>query len=318
MKRRSALFLSALMLMLMFAGCSAAPSEDPGEDPGVTAKEDAVCPLESGDNIHTIAFVSDTQRWSGSTFDAVFDSIVADSGKYNIEYVVHTGDIIQEGGDPEAKWEAAKAAISKLDGKIPYGILAGNHDQVDGSDNPFEVYSKYFGDECYSGRDYEVASYENCRAHAQLVTIGSTDFVFVFISYGPNGECIKFANEVFAKYPDRVGVLCTHEYLTTDLELSDMGEYMLKKIVEQSENVKMVLCGHESGAGCYTITTFDGRQVVQILANYQDANNEGTILYLQINEETGKLEGISYSPVTNSDEGYRDSDADRFTADITW
>lgn len=312
MKKIIALILS-LSMLLAFSACAAKPV--PIDDP--TSNAEPVYALQSGDNIHTIALVSDTQKYGEKTYNELFDAIVADKGTYGIEYLVHTGDIIQEGGDLDAKWQVAKAAISKLDGVIPYGVLAGNHDQNVNSDAPFEAFSKYFGDETYEGCEYFAGSYADCQAHAQLVTIGSTDFIFVYLCSDPDIECMKFAGEMFEKYSDRVGVLCTHKYLEEDFEISETGEF-LSGIVRANENVKLVLCGHESAAGYADLKLDDGRVVPQIMADYQDANNEGSIMYLQIDEDAGTLTGISYSPITKSYDGYRDSDTDQFQIKLPW
>ena len=318
MRRCLSLFLVVAISTCMISCLSSCTKSEEINSDETDALSEVAFPLTSGDSIHTIAFISDTQRYDEKTFNEVFKSLVSDKEKYNIEYVIHTGDIIQESDDLDGEWQIAKTAISQLDGIIPYGILAGNHDQETNSDTPFALYSKYFGDESYKDCDYFAGSYSDCRAMAQLITIGSTDFIFVYISDGPDKGCIDFANEMFAKYSDRVGVLCTHKYLEADLDLDDMGEYMLKKIVEPNENVKLVLCGHESVAGFVTTKLSDGREIVQIIADYQDASNSGTLMYLQIDETENTLTAISYSPLSGSYDGYRDIETDQFRISLPW
>lgn len=312
MKRIIALILSFAML---FAFSACGKEEAPTDD--VTPTSEPAYTLQSGDDIHTIVLVSDTQRYDEKTFNELFDDIVADKDTYNIEYVAHTGDIIQEGGDINAKWQVAKDAIGKLNGVIPYGVLAGNHDQDVNSSAPFEVFSKYFGDDTYKDCEYFAGSYADCQAHAQLVTIGSTDFVFVYLCSDPDVDCMKFAGDMFAKYSDRVGVLCTHKYLDEDFEISETGN-LISGIVKANENVKLVLCGHESTAGYSELKLDDGRVVPQVIADYQDSNNKGTVMYLQIDEKAGTLTGISYSPITKSYDGYKDIDTDQFQIKLPW
>ncbi|AWI13483.1 hypothetical protein CQJ30_15800 [Caldibacillus thermoamylovorans] len=46
----------------------------------------------------------------------------------NIEYVFHTGDLVDE-YDDMAQWDVADRSMKVLDeANIPYGVLAGNHD----------------------------------------------------------------------------------------------------------------------------------------------------------------------------------------------
>ena len=312
----------ALILVLIFAlsACSKpgtpVPTDFPEPEPETI---EVPFPLESGDDIHTIAFVSDTQRYAykdSTTNKDMIKALVDDKDKYGIEYVIHSGDLVQT-PDKEDEWQVAKEAMSQLDGIIPYGVLAGNHDQ-DSGDERFTLYTKYFGDATYSGCDYFAGSFENCRAHAQLVTIGSNDFVVVYISDDPSKDCIEFANDIFGKYPDRIGILVTHKYLEPDLSLDEMGEYMLEKIVKPNANVKLVLCGHESVAGYLETKIDDERTVLQVMANYQDAGTKGTMMYLQINEKAKTLTGISYSPVIDSYEGYKNQSDDQFRVDLPW
>lgn len=317
MKRFICLAL-VLVMILALSACGAkgtpVPTDFPEQEPDT---QEVPFPLESGDDIYTIAFVSDTQRYSqdaNGTNAKMIKALVDDKDKYNIEYVIHSGDLVQN-PDNDNEWQVAREAMDQLNGVIPYGVLAGNHDQGTG-DNRFTTYSKYFGEASYKDYDYFDASFEDGRAHSQLVTIGSTDFVVVYISDDPSRDCIKFANEVFAKYSDRVGILVTHKYMEPDLSLEEMGEYMLENIVKPNENVKIVLCGHESAAG-YLETKVGDRSVIQIMANYQDANN-GSMMYLQINETAKTLTGISYSPIKDTYEGYRSQDDDQFRVDLPW
>lgn len=306
------------VLVLSLVGCSAPVKEDEPKTDTPSSSATPVYELKSGDGIHTIAFVSDTQKYiqkgSEDTYN-MMKALVDNKDKYSIEYVVHTGDIVMN-PDSTEQWDLAKAAMEQLRGVIPYGLLAGNHDYGLG-DDPFLNYAKTFGDEYYKDLEYFGDSYEDCRAHYQLVTIGKTDFVFVFISDDPNGECIEFANQAFAKHPDRIGVLCTHKYMEEDCDLDEMGEYMMEKIVKANKNVYMVLCGHESAAGLLETKLDDGRTVLQIMADYQDGDR-GAMMYLQLNENTGKLTGISYSPITGSYDGYKNSNTDQFETNIPW
>lgn len=78
----------------------------------------------------TLAVLPDTQIYSESYPELFKDQtrwIVANKDRYNIEYVLHLGDIVNV---PTAlnQWTNAKAAISLLDGQIPHALATGNHD----------------------------------------------------------------------------------------------------------------------------------------------------------------------------------------------
>ena len=331
-------FISVLMLVVivlaqaaLFNGCGKDTKPTGGTDAGTTdagAKDETASVSKyklKSDGVYTLALMSDTQHYADRNPQVFFDmtKFLADNKeKYTIEYVIHAGDLVQHATD-DAEWKVAREAMSALDGIIPYGVLAGNHDQANGTER-FTAYASYFGDSSYKPFDYFGESYHDCRAMYQLIKIGSTEFVVVFIGDDPDIGCIDFANAVFEKYRDRVGILCTHNYLEEDLTRNDMGEYMCEKIVAENENVYMVLCGHESAAGILT-SDFDDdgdgktdRTVCQIIANYQDANCDGSMMFLQIDENAGTLTGISYSPVLDTYAGYKDKTDDAFQVPIPW
>ena len=51
----------------------------------------------------------------------------------------------------------------------------------------------------------------------------------------------------FQKYPDRVGVLCLHDFITTEGTLSEAGQQLREQVVAKCPNVYLVLCGHRYG-----------------------------------------------------------------------
>lgn len=79
------------------------------------------------------------------------DWIAANQEALNLEYVIHTGDIVNIWDDFD-QWEVADKAMKVLDDAgIPYGVLAGNHD-VDQKDNNYTNYYTYFGDQRFEDR----------------------------------------------------------------------------------------------------------------------------------------------------------------------
>jgi hypothetical protein len=79
--------------------------------------------------------------------EKLYDWLVANRESKKIEMVLGLGDITEtwnEAAYPEAfaaEWELAVSEISKLDGKIPYTLVRGNHDT---RGRLAELYAKYF------------------------------------------------------------------------------------------------------------------------------------------------------------------------------
>lgn len=295
------------MILTMFTAC--------GES------ADLALPFEVAGDEYTIAIVSDTQFLSRDNRDAFFaltEFCESKQESLRIKYLIHTGDIVNSPYET-TQWENADYAMDELK-TLPYGVLPGNHD-TGNSDRKYTDYSSYFGESRFEGAEWYGMSHEDNRGHYDLITMGTTQFVVVYISDDPSSCCVDFANDTFAKYPDRVGVLCTHKYLENDGSHTEMGEYLHEKIVEPNKNIAMVICGHNDTTVYTTIETEDGREVGQLMTNYQDGESrtQGYALFLVINETEGTMEGITYSPYMNDFVGHVEEEiTDEFTVDLPW
>ena len=259
---------------------------------------------------YTIGWMSDTQNYSAryaETFSAMTEFLYENRERMNLIYVAHTGDIVST-EKKTAQWENAAAAMDGL-GDVPHGVLAGNHDKK--SSKNYENYQKYFGAGRFEGLPWYGGQLNDNVAHYDLVDLGSRGFIFVYLSDAPTAESIDWANRAFAEYPDRVGVLCTHKYLTDGPRVSTSGRKLQREIVEANPNVYMVLCGHRRTQD-FLLDEFDDdgdgeadRSVYQFIANYQNLERGGSgyIRFLQVDEIAGVIRFYTYSPELDQ---YRD------------
>lgn len=262
-------------------------------------------PIYPVEGVYTIAWLSDTQHYSRKfpeTFLAMTEFLQQRQDILRLGYVIHTGDLVHN-YDETVEWDVAVQAMAKLRG-IPHGVLAGNHD-VGTSRMNYKYFREYFGEEYTANFPWYGGGYKENRGHYDLVTMGNTDYLFVYMGYGPDSFCIQWINETFAAYPDRVGILCLHEYLDTDMELKDIGEVIQKKVVAKNPNLYLVLCGHRYAVDHLT-TEFDDdgdgtpdRTVYAMISNYQafgDYGGDGYLRLLQIHESAGEIRIHAYSP----------------------
>lgn len=254
---------------------------------------------------YTIAWISDTQHYSKyfpETFLTMTRYLKEKQQELNLGYVVHTGDLVASQTDVK-QWANAKRAMDELS-SIPNGVLAGNHDV--GQSFDYTNYYTYFGKKAFDQYEYYGESLLNNRCHYDLITMGSTDYVFVYLGYQPGEDSIRFANQVFAKYPDRVGILCVHEYLGSHSTLRAIGRTLQEKVVKPNPNVYLVLCGHRYNEDCVPVTFDDDRDgkvdrtVYQCIANYQEIDKKGGsgyMRFLEIDEGKGTIRFYTYSPL---------------------
>ena len=100
----------------------------------------------------------------------------------NIQYVFHTGDIVDDSKDKQ--WNRADTFMRVLDQhQIPYGVLAGNHD-VRHKDGHYREYGRYFGAKRFEDKPYYGESYQNNRGHYDLISAGGNDYMMVYMGWG--------------------------------------------------------------------------------------------------------------------------------------
>lgn len=278
------------------------PTSEPTEPP---ASADATQRYIAKDGVYTIAWISDPQYYSRQFPDyyyAMTEFLRDHREEMNLEYIIHTGDLV-DGTNDESQWRVAVTAQSYID-DIPNGVLAGNHDVKD--PHGYKYFCKYFGEKHYADKPWYGGSFEDNRGHFDLLTVGNTDYIFVYMGFSPNGKAYEWVRKTFLAYPDRIGVLCLHDYYTKTQTLSKDGQKWYDQVVKCTPNVYMVLCGHKYGAYCFPEefdTNRDGkgdRTVYQMLFNYQASLHDGGGGYLrliQIDEAEGTMHVLTYSPV---------------------
>ncbi len=277
------------------------PTPKPTDIPEPTPTPKPYC---ADNNVYTFGWISDPQHYSAK-YPEYYESMTAflrdHREELHLEYIIHTGDLVNKTSD-EKQWEVAVRAQSYID-DIPNGVLAGNHDCQ--QPKLYGPYSTHFGEAHYKERPWYGDSYEDNRGHYDLMTIGKTDYLFVYMSFGLDDACIKWLNKVFEEHPDRVGFLMVHEYFNNDYKLSKDGIKLYNEVVLKNPNLYIVLCGHRYGA--YTRSSEidddgDGdpdRIVDQMMFNYQAAGKTGGDGYLrliQMDEENKKMHILTYSP----------------------
>lgn len=314
---------------------TAAPTTAPTDSP--EPPPDAPPRYIAADGVYTIAWMSDPQHYSKKfpeTYYAMTTFLRDHREEMHLEYIINTGDLVHN-TDLDSEWQVALLAQSYIDA-IPNGVLAGNHDIQD--PYGYKMFCKYFGKKHYADKPWYGGSFEDNRGHFDLLTVGETDWLFVYMGFAPDQKAIKWVSDTFKAYPDRIGVLCLHDYYTKTQTLSEDGKRWYDSVVRCTPNVYMVLCGHKYGAYCFPEDFDDNgdgtpdRTVYQMLFNYQASLRDGGGGYLrlmQINAAEGTMHMLTYSPVfddfnrfddpSNREEYYPfDEQNEEFTLPLPW
>ena len=191
------------------------------------------------DGAFTFAVIPDTQSYDGEgrhtkrgrapgtgptrnpKFDAAVDWLVANAEKENIRFVVHTGDIVDMNND--FQWRFASNAMARLDGKIPYAVVPGNHDMKSSGDTA--LFRRYFPASRYVGNPWYAATFSGFTNSAGIFVSGGNANSVCLFEYGAdkfavaNLECnapdpvLEWATKELAKYPERHVIVATHQDL---------------------------------------------------------------------------------------------------------
>ncbi len=265
--------------------------------------------------------------------------ILAQRAKLNINVVLHVGDIVDSPSDP-GQWNIAGAAMHTLDRIIPYVVVPGNHDE---DRNRQGLTDSYFGPATMpwiTGTKI-VGQMENNYA---LVDIGGRQWLVVALEFAPTDASVVWADKVLKAFPDRPAILVTHVYLYSDGTRYNLavagtdqswypqsygytpsdgindGEMLWQKLVLPNSNVRMVFCGHQTGAtgGAWlTSSRPDGTVVHQMLSDYQWIQGHhygfGFLRIVQLDFANKAIRVQTYSP--DLDE-YLTDDSNQFTLDL--
>ncbi|WP_349694837.1 metallophosphoesterase [Actinopolymorpha sp. B11F2] len=234
-----------------------------------------------------------------SAYAGIVDWIIENDEQRKIAYVAHTGDIVENNIRKPATPELEEQVVGEFevsstqqrvldDAGVANGVIAGNHDNQSGTENgPGAIYNQYYGPDRYaaaSGR-WSDAEYGgpwregDNQNHYDLFSAGGLDFVVVGLSYGVTRDEGEWADSIFKRFPDRNGILLSHDYLAPSSKPDGRGatfsapdgSMLYNTVVQDNPNVFLILAGHEHGVGTNVKPEVGevGNGVVELLADYQ-------------------------------------------------
>ncbi len=258
------------------------------------------------DTDYTFVWMSDTQFYT-EVFPELFESqvnwIKDNKDRLNIEYVFHSGDIVNT-VNQEYQWVIADRYMNVLEeSDIPYGVLAGNHD-IGLPELDYTQFSRYFGAHRFQDQVYYGESYEDNRGHYDLISSHGNDYMMVYMGWQPDGDGISWMNQVLSRYPDRIAILNFHQYLDGFGNRTAIAERIFEEVVVPNENVQIVLGGHHHGSQVLIDEIDDNgdgvvdRQVYQLLGNFQDAprGGNGYMNVMSVDMSNNTIHVNTYSP----------------------
>lgn len=263
-------------------------------------------PVTEDEYDFSFVWMSDTQYYSES-YPEIYSNntqwVVDNQEAMNIRYIIHTGDIVDD-ANQAYQWEAANNAMETIEkAKIPYGVLAGNHD-VDHQTGDYSYYWQHYGEDRFKDTETYGGSYQNNRGHYDLISAGGIDFIIVYMGWNIGDEEIDWVEQVVKDHPDRKAILAFHEYLLVSNNRAPIADEIYERVVVPYPNVIATLSGHYHDAETLVDEIDDNgdgiadRKVYQMLADYQGAEKGGLgyMRLLQFDLDNDQIHVKTYSP----------------------
>ncbi|MDR3194367.1 MAG: serine/threonine protein phosphatase [Tannerella sp.] len=198
----------------------------------------------------------------------------------HIRGVLCTGDLVEQNENivpqrhtnqtSRQMWEAASRAFARLDNKVPYIISCGNHDYgYLHSENSLTRFPEYFPIErnpAWKGVCVDaipnrngIPSMENAAFEFKDDRWGN--LLVITSEFYPRDEVLEWAKQLAAgdSYRHHTVIFMTHGYMETqknnarridashyDLEPGNTGVQIWEKLLQPSDNIRLLICGHEA------------------------------------------------------------------------
>ncbi|MET0463223.1 MAG: metallophosphoesterase [Chitinophagaceae bacterium] len=293
------------------------------------------------DDEFSIAILPDTQYYTSEKnggkkemFFAQTEWIAQNAAKEKIKYVIHLGDITDDGEKLPQQWVNAADAMYRLEKPqpgypqgIPYGMAVGNHDQTK-SQYPLSGvtahYNKYFGSEHFNGKKWYGGHYrDNNDSHYDLFDAGGLSFIVIYLEYDSYDEDIenlnKWTGALLEKYKDKKAILVSHSFIHFNKSkgtnekgfpaFSKQGQRRFDRL-KSYPNVIMTLSGHvgDNGEG-YRQDGYAGNIIRSFLSDYQSRKDggHGLMRLMTFSKSKDLLRVRTFSPYTGEEETDADS-----------
>ncbi len=275
----------------------------------------------------------DTGPVSNPVFEAHTRWIVDNLESQRIVFVSHVGDIVDKNVD--AQWTVAKEQMDRLHGKVPYGIVVGNHDmKSDGDSSLFQQYfpaSRFEGLAWYGGYypgDPERPGHSGNNANSfQLFSVGGLDFIMLHVECNAPDGVLAWAEGVLAAHRERTALITTHmdlgplqepansEGFITDPKgrmqwskchgaRGNTPQQLWDKFYRRQPKLLMVFSGDQSRTSALYLPLAGehGNTVHALLSDY---TSSGPLRIYRFNPAAGEIAVITYD--TSTDEVISDS-----------
>ena len=205
----------------------------------------------------SIMQITDTQMLSAynpTAYENLCNWIVNYSavGSNNLQMVIHTGDIVNNGND-RTQWQNANNAMMILsDNNIPYCWDVGNHDEIPSNAPQSNWYGNQysaFSPTNFENKSYYVSDYYVGMNTAVQFQVGNYKFLIINLEYLATQDELNWVSNLLDTHTDYNIILATHYYINWQGALDPQDSITwpenLSNLLNNYPNVFMTLNGHD-------------------------------------------------------------------------
>lgn len=330
LRRAAQLSMASVSLPLLAAcdgngdGAVAVPTPTPTATPAPTSVASfAIAVLPDTQFYSRYATIEEnlqfSRKYNSEPFAAQTRWIAENAARYSIPFTIHLGDVVDQVRKPD-QWKVADAAMRQLEAaRIPYSILAGNHDVLSDLDYR-DATSQATGTDAQRTLSAEpyLSWFPTARARAQSTFIGrdptgfheahvfeaqGVKFMVLSLSWRISDAGIAWARSTIAANPTLPVILSNHQLLNIDKDgvsplETEYGKMLWERLIRDNDQIFMTLNGHHHGAARLTKTNNFGNAVEEMVVDYQMAYQGGNALMrlYEFDFTNKKIDVLSFSP----------------------
>jgi len=231
-----------------------------------------------------------------------FRYLVADRAEANIAFMTHLGDVTEHGTEDEI--DRAADTFRTIHGKVPYSVLAGNHDIRSSTDDQRgdSPYLAAFGPERYASMPtFRGASPDGYNSYHVLRAAGR-QWLILALDWRVSDKGLHWAQGVLDAHPTLPAILTTHDIVWSDddgkAQLSNNGKRLWDGLIRGNDQIFLALGGHYWPPGRTVLPNDSDNDVHVHITNYQDRyyGGAGMIRTYAFDLARGVIDVETFSP----------------------
>ncbi|WP_066951585.1 LamG-like jellyroll fold domain-containing protein [Streptomyces lushanensis] len=299
---RRALLQAALAVPAAGAAATlfdAAPAQ--AASSGETGRFDTVSPRFAVAVLPDTQYLFDADSSDPAPLRETFRYLVSERKEANIAFMTHLGDVTEHGTVDEI--ELAADTFRTLDGKLPYSVLAGNHD-INGADDQRgdSAYLRAFGPARYASMPTFGGSSRDGYNSYHVVSAAGREWLILALDWRVSDAGLDWARSVLDSHPTLPAILTTHDIASSGddgkAQLSGNGQRLWDGLIRGNDQIFLALGGHYWPPGRTVLTNDAGHDVHVHITNYQDRyyGGAGMIRLYAFDLARGVVDVETFSP----------------------